>query len=379
LDPTVRASTATSDGDEEVDAADLLRRRLEVSSFAELLAVYGASDAREGALRADLVTMPPTIADQVRLLVLGESLTNADAEGALGGEVIDALLDVEVLIRPESGLVATPSLRIVEHWGSLLLCDRQSASATRYFGTDSTALGRLVLSRSGAWLDVCSGVGAQSMLALARSGAVVSVDINPDVGQLLEFNGRLNGFPADRISFVCGRAEEVDLSGVTPADGFRTVTCNPPFMPMPESLRFALVGHGGPDGLAVTRPVLERLPTVLHEDGEAVFVGLLVGAESGPFLEAYEEIAQRALLDVQVVATCMVPAASGLFFEQLVATASAFGGQDAAAVREEMTEHFAAMESKFLFSAYTIARHARGAPKVESTALWKRAQSGWFV
>jgi release factor glutamine methyltransferase len=375
----VRASVVTLDGHEVSRAAELLRRTLDVSSLAQLLAVYGASDVRADAIRADLVTMSRSMADQLRLLVLGESLAIADAVRALGRDVIDALLDEEVLIRPEPRSVATPSLRLVEHWGSLLLCDQQSASATRYFGTDSTALGRVVLSRSGAWLDVCSGVGAQSMLALARSGAVVAVDINPDVGQLLEFNGRLNGFPVDRISFVCGRAEEVDLSPVQPADGFRTVTCNPPWMPLPESLRFALVGHGGADGLSVTRPVLERLPTLLHEDGAAVFVGLLMGNESGPFLELFDEIAQRVLLDIEVVATCMVPASSGLFFDQLVATASNFSGRQEAALREEVTEHFATMGSKCLFSGYIIARHTRGAPRVQSTALWKRAQSGWFV
>jgi methylase of polypeptide subunit release factors len=367
-------------GEEEVaPAAELLRRSLDTSSLAELLAVYGASDVREAALRADLAFMPRRTADQVRLLVLGESLTIADAAGALGGDVIDALLDDELLIRPDSTSVATPSLRLVEHWGSLLFCDRQSASATRYFGTDSTALGRVVLSRSGAWLDVCCGVGAQSLLALARSGAVVAVDINPDVGRLLEFNGRLNGFPADRISFVSGRAEEVDLSPVTPADGFLTVTCNPPWMPLPESLGFALVGHGGADGFSVTRPVLERLPSLLHEDGAAVFVGLLMGDESGPFLQAFDEIAQRVLLDIQVVATCAVSASSGPFFDQLVATASNFSGRQEAAIRQEVADHFATMGSNRLFSAYVIARHARGAPRAASTALWKRAQSGWFV
>jgi release factor glutamine methyltransferase len=360
-------------------AAELLRRRLDVTSLAELLAVYGASDVRGEALRADLAHMPHETADQVRLLVLGESLTIADAARALGRDVIDALLDEKVLIRPEPDRVATPSLRLVEHWGSLLLCDQQSASAARYFGTDSTALGRVVLSRSGAWLDVCAGVGAQSMLALARSGAVVAVDINPDVGRLLEFNGRLNGLTTDRISFVCGRAEDVDLSSVSPADGFRTVTCNPPWMPLPESLGFSLVGHGGPDGLSVTRPVLERLPILLHEDGAAVFVGLLMGTESGPFLELFDEIAQRVLLDIRVVATCRVSASSGQFFDQLVATAASFSGREQAAIKEEVTDHFAAMGSKCLFSGYIIARHPQAAPRVESAALWKRAQSGWFV
>jgi hypothetical protein len=361
------------------DAAELLRRRLEASSLAQVLAVYGASDVREDALRADLAAMPPTTAAQVRLLVLGEPLTEADAAGALGAEVVEALLEEGVLVRPAPGLVATPSLRLVEHWGSLLLCDRQSASATRYFGTDSTALGRVVLARSGAWLDVCAGVGAQSLIALARSGAVVAVDVNPDVARLLGFNGRLNGFPADRISFVCGPAEEVDLSDVTPAGGFHTVTCNPPWMPLPESLRFALVGHGGPDGLAVTRPVMERLPSLLHEDGTAVFVGLLLGDESGPSLEVFDEIAQRARLDVQVLATCVVPASSGPFFDQLAATAATFGGREEASVRQDLTDHFAATGSDCLFSAYVVARHASGAPGVQSAALWKRARVGWFV
>lgn len=360
-------------------AAELLRRRLDVSSVPQLLALYGASDAREDAIRADLVTMPRTTADQVRLLVLGDSLTVREAEDALGGDVIDALLEEEVLIRPESQSVATPALRIVEHWGSLLFCDQQSASSTRYFGTDSTALGRVVLSRSGTWLDVCAGVGAHSMLALARSGAVVALDINPAVGRLLEFNGRLNGFPADRISFVCGRADEADLSAVTPADGFLTVTCNPPWMPLPDSLRFALVGHGGPDGLSVMRPLLGRLPDLLHEDGAAFIVGLLTGDESGPFLAPFDEIAQQAGLDIEVVATCVVPADHGVFFDQLVATASAFSGRDEAEIRAELTDHYAAMRSKGLFSAYIIARHSAGPPKVQTTALWRRAQSGWFV
>lgn len=373
-----QASAAKRSG-REAPAAELLRRRLDVSALASLLALYGASDVRGEALRADLALMPRPTADQLRLLVLGESLAEEEAAQALGGDLIDALLDEGVLVRPQSRRVATPSLRLVEHWGSLLLCDQQSASATRYFGTDSTALGRVVLGRSGPWLDVCSGVGAQSMLALTRSGAVVAVDVNADVGPLLEFNGRLNGFPADRITFVCGPAEEVDLSAVRPADGFRTVTCNPPWMPLPDSLRFALVGHGGPDGLAVTRPLLERLPSLLHEDGSAVLVGLLMGDESGPFLDLFDEIARRVRLDVDVVATCRVPASSGGFFGQLVATAASFSGREEAAIGEELTDHFAGMGSTCLFSAYVIARHARRAPRVETTALWKRAQSGWFV
>jgi hypothetical protein len=129
----------------------------------------------------------------------------------------------------------------------------------------------------------------------------------------------------------------------------------------------------------VTRPVLERLPSLLHENGAAVFVGLLMGDESGPFLELFDEIARRALLDIEVVATCAVPASSGGFFDQLVATASSFGGRQDAAIREEMTDHFATMGTTCLFSAYIIARHARGAPRVQSMPLWKRARSGWFV
>jgi hypothetical protein len=60
------------------------------------------------------------------------------------------------------------------------------------------------------------------------------------------------------------------------------VTCNPPLMPVPESVAFPLFGHGGADGLDVVRRIVGALPQRLSTRGRCTLIGACTGDARTP-------------------------------------------------------------------------------------------------
>jgi release factor glutamine methyltransferase len=125
-------------------------------------------------------------------------------------------------------------------------------------------------------VDLCSGTGAIALsVAHERPGArVFAVEADPQALEWLRRNasGRLAaGDPAVRVVAADATAPQTlaDLDGAVDV-----VLCNPPYVPdaapvAPEVAGFdpARAVFGGPDGLAVIRPVVARAARLLRPGG----------------------------------------------------------------------------------------------------------------
>ena len=96
---------------------------------------------------------------------------------------------------------------------------------------------------------------------------VTAVEINPVAAALAELNAHANGL-ADRIEVRIG-----DLYEAVGDERFDLVSANPPLLPVPDDVPYPFVGHGGPDGLRITRRILAGLPRVLSDRGIARMLG----------------------------------------------------------------------------------------------------------
>lgn len=125
-------------------------------------------------------------------------------------------------------------------------------------GSDSYALARLTPRRPvRRALDLCTGSGIHALLASQHAEETLGVDINPRAVQFAALNARLNGCDAE---FVRG-----DL--YAPCSGvYDLITCNPPFVPTPES-HSELFRSGGADGEDLVRRIVAGLRDFLAPGG----------------------------------------------------------------------------------------------------------------
>lgn len=108
---------------------------------------------------------------------------------------------------------------------------------------------------------------------------------------------------------------------------FDVIYCNPPFLAVPDGIRFPPSGSGGRDGLSIIRQVWRELHRFLKRDGVAVMWFQAVGDDTGPFcLGELQELAQRRKLTVRIVLSSRMPLS---FQAELISeTASTLGQGD---------------------------------------------------
>jgi hypothetical protein len=124
-----------------------------------------------------------------------------------------------------------------------------------YFGEDGVrfADGIRRAHPAGTALDVGCGAGAGTV-ALAESCAkVTAVDVLAACTAATRRTATLSGV-ADRVDTIT--ADFRDL----PTGAFDCVAANLPGVPIPPALAYASTGNGGPDGLTMTRALLDRAP-----------------------------------------------------------------------------------------------------------------------
>lgn len=199
----------------------------------------------------------------------------------LGGTVaVDRLPEVLVRTLPaleragvctaDGGAAHLHGLALFRLQGAWLIAHAPRNSPTLYFGQDSAALAARLETRPGRCLDLCAGPGVQSLVCARRGMQVVSVEVNPVAAALCSVNVALNDL-AGRVSVRCGDlyAELADER-----ERFELICANPPLLPIPEGLPYPFVGDGGPDGLQVTRRILDGLDGHLSASGHAQLIGM---------------------------------------------------------------------------------------------------------
>ena len=338
-----------------------------------LLASYPQGHSRQNVLQFDLMFLPCGLASLARFFVLGQAVSLSEIRNEIGASTLDALAGCGVVsVSGESAQLT--GLRLVEHYGCLLLCDMRSAAAQRYYGQDSWALGRYVLSaRRGRVLDLCCGVGAQAILGARIAGGADGIDSNPRVADLFDFNAALNGMDACTSLYIGDIHLAADLN-----QRYTTVVCNPPLVPIPSDLPFPAVGDGGQDGLKVTARAMTMLPSLLVPDGVGLFVGMCLGDDTGPSLAEIGVIAQSAKLDMTIVVTGSMATNDHAFLRSITRTvAGATGSPDEQWFPVVRRAYSSLSQTRVFLCTFVIRPGAAAGVKV--SANWRRGMQGWTL
>ena len=190
------------------------------------------------------------------------------------------------LARVADGLASTADWLVVPALGGYLLTGppptyaaRRAVGANAYVGPDSLKLaGALPDPRGKRVLDVGTGCGIQGLLAARGASEAVCTDTEERSLALAACNRVLNA-TAHPVRIVRG-----DLYSPVAGERFDLVVSLPPYVPeVPAAAASRTVG-GGPDGLAVLRPLLAGAYEHLLPGGEVVVRSQLLCDARGPLL-----------------------------------------------------------------------------------------------
>lgn len=297
------------------------------------------------------------------------------AEEILDADSVQTLISLDLARVQDDGL-CLQHLRLVRHFGVMLFCQQPDIHARFYYGNDSLALGRLLLPARGRVLDLCAGVGTQGLLCALTADHVVSVELQASVATLYAVNSALNGLEGKMELRIGNLLEAVR------GESFERVCCNPPLLPIPDSLPYPLIGDGGGDGLAFTREILAHLPTLLTPDGACQIVGALLGNEPEATVREYEDLAEAQGLWIQFILPWRekVDEDSGLV-KTIALTISHYAHLPYEQVHSELLAHYHAVDARSLYSFLLLARLARTGEKrgVTLTHHYQRGSSFWSV
>ncbi|MBE7558681.1 methyltransferase [bacterium] len=238
------------------------------------------------ALSALCARIPERPATLFRLLLLGDPVPVADANAALGRELVEALSKVGILHRAGKDRLETVNYSLISYQDRYVFTDLpyfyptcRRKDTRIYIGADSYLLGQNLLSDcQGDVLDLCTGTGFQAIQASSPSNRIVGVELAPEAVGAARCNVVLNGF-SERIEILHGNLYEAVGDA-----RFDVIYANPPFLPVPEGVRYPMSGDGGYDGLAVLRRIVEGLPGHLKPGGRAALIAEGVGDDAAPFV-----------------------------------------------------------------------------------------------
>jgi SAM-dependent methyltransferase len=204
----------------------------------------------------------------VRLLMFGEGVKAAEAQLALGKELLSDLIDVG-LIQDEGDSFFSPFyLKLVMN-GIYILCDNLAHRENAVMGVGETtgALGQAV------WpvrpvervLDLGCGAGTLALLLANRAHEVLGTDINPRAVIFSRVNAAING--KENVQFCEG-----DGFSAVANETFDLIVSQPPFVSLPKDVVPATYLYGGHRGDELPSRLLSEVEPYLSTNGRAVFL-----------------------------------------------------------------------------------------------------------
>ncbi|ANP89311.1 methyltransferase [Rhizobium leguminosarum] len=322
----LRRLTSASLGDALREVCELL----EFAGIRDILACFDPLHPRHAHWVAARAAAPLEFQPLIDLFQLGGSATDRDL-AVIPQNTLETLR-MEGLLKRTGGTNSwwLGGLVLMPVQGLWLLCHMNKPNPTLYFGDDSIGLAlRLSATPGQTVLDLCAGPGIQSLRSAQMGAWVTSVEVNPVAAALARLNAAANGL-SDLIEVRVG-----NLYDVLSNERFDRIVANPPLLPIPDDLPYPFVGHGGPDGLRITRRIIEGLPERLNPRGNARLIGTTLSDGYLPLcLGDLEQMAQRLHLNVQMYITAHHVLNDGaVYFEGLAATCASTGDISGEAAR----------------------------------------------
>ena len=231
--------------------ADILGTSL--VSFAEFPG-YMWRCQRDGSPRARMIS----------LWLLGERLPRAEVNAVLGAEGVDVLLERRILRQDGDQVSSLVDLYPCED--ALVFTDH-AFGVVRFkkhvyeLGSDSYAVARMTPRKQvGQVLDLCTGSGIHAIMASRHAERATGVDISDRALDFCRVSAALNGARTG-TRYVQGNLYEAVSD-----ERFDLVIANPPWIAAPTP-DLELYRWGGETGEAITRRVVEGLPTHLNVGG----------------------------------------------------------------------------------------------------------------
>src|SRR4051794_25613713 len=220
-------------GAAEALSAALARLAYGEESVEELLGEDGVAAGPEDVAVFSRRLPRTPLGTALRLLLLQLPVDEAEGAFALGGEAVEALLALGLVVLEEGG-VLRPRSRIMPVEGLLISFDGFSTpnDPPGYVSTFSPTTAWLAAltprRRVRTAVDIGTGNGAHALLAARHSNSVIATDLNPRALAYTEINAALNGL--DNIETRRGSLFE-PVAG----EEFDLITCNAPFVVSPET------------------------------------------------------------------------------------------------------------------------------------------------
>ncbi len=217
-----------------------------------------ASAAEAGALRRALGAWWAGSPARFRRLFLEERpLRTRRAERAL----CDALVQAGLAVRGPGPLL-TPAARVVPFEGRFVATDLRARDEPDQVFTlmfeQVYFVRHLGVRPTDRVLEIGLGSGVNALAAARTARAVTGVDVNPRALDFARFNEALEPGP---VAVDMRRGAWLDA--IRPEERYDLVISNPPFEPVPPGLPWFQHSAGGPDGLAMVRELLRRVPPAL--------------------------------------------------------------------------------------------------------------------
>ena len=351
---------------------------LESCGYRQFYLAFGDANFRKQDWARAAKGLPEPLSALVQLFLLQEPVPRRKIQPLLEPALLQELVDCGVLIEKRTTLVSN-SFFLIFCRSFAIFC-QMVLDPIAYFGDDSIALATLQTpAPGGKVLDLCCGSGIQSFVAATHAAEVTGVEIGRETWRIAELNRRLNHLE-DRVRFVCQSAEEFARQN---QQRFDRILFNPPLVPMAPGFEFPTAGNGGPDGLSVTRSLIQQYSGRLSRQGSFDFIGTGLGHRGHPSVcDQIQKLARQHGLGGRIHLLSQHPIRPfAPLFESSVSLLAALNRLEPAIAREKLLAHFHRLgqDSYWMFFASLSPVSGTGKQRLSAVDLSKSFWGSWFV
>jgi len=323
--------------------------------------------------------LPPRLRLLVDVFSLRQEVDADDLAFIITVSTLERLLEAKVLVSSEGEPNKIRGKCVLMEVCGHPYFFEPSPDPIAYFAEDSLALERYTRKTyCKKALDLCAGPGLQSLSLAHHSERVTAVEIDEIAYKILLINIAMN-VNRDKIAAVnTSVASFIEAT----SDQFDQVVCNPPLLPLPDDLPYPLAGHGGPDGLRVTRDILTNVMRISAPNGVVEILGASLYSKSDlAALDFIKKVSEMTGFSLTFLDLSKYPwGSSSLFFQNLLATVlyQVQGEESAIAVKLREFMEYNNADGVSVFFLKFVKNHLSngGTNRINFSEISK---NGWFL